>query len=117
MPEIKKSSETNVPLIFLKWLVIVLSVVMVSGFLFLVTILSLKIYNFNTTPQSQTIYSNQKLLISQGEVETINFNKNLLTIVVKVSDGLFEVSIIDTKDGILVNQYSIKQKKSLYNDS
>ena len=116
MPEIKKSSETNVPLIFLKWLVIVLSVVMVSGFLFLVTIIGLKIYNFNTSTQTQTMRSIQELRISQGEVEAIDINKNLLTIVVKVSDELFEVSIIDIKDGILVNQYSIKQKKSLYND-
>ena len=116
MPEIKKSSETNVPFIFLKWLVIVLSVVMVSGFLFLVTILSLKIYNFNTSTQTQTMRSIQELQVSQGEVEAIDINKNLLTIVVKVSDELFEVSIIDIKDGILVNQYSIKQKKSLYNE-
>ena len=116
MPEIKKSSETNVPLIFLKWLVIVLSVVMVSGFLFLVTIIGLKIYNFNTSTQTQTMRSIQELRISQGKVEAIDINKNLLTIVVKVSDELFEVSIIDIKDGILVNQYSIKQKKSLYND-
>ena len=116
MPQIKKSSETNATLIFLKWLVTVLSVVMVSGFLFLVTIIGLKIYNFNTSTQTQTMRSIQELRISQGEVEAIDINKNLLTIVVKVSDELFEVSIIDIKDGILVNQYSIKQKKSLYND-
>ena len=116
MPEIKESSETNVPFIFLKWLVIMLSVVMVSGFLFLVVILSVKIYNFNTTQESQTTYANQDLVISQGQVETIDVDKNLLTIVVKVSNDLFEVTIIDIKDGILVNQYSIKQKKSLYNE-
>ena len=116
MPEIKKSSETNVPFMFLKWLVIVLSVVMVSGFLFLVIILSVKIFNFNTTPQTQTKNSNRDLLISEGEIKTINVDKNLLSIVVKVSDHQFEVSIIDVKDGILINQYTIKQIKSLYND-
>ena len=116
MPEIKKKSETNVPFIFLKWLVIVLSVVMVSGFLFLVTILSVKIYNFNTTPQIQTKNSTQDLLISEGEIKTIELEKSLLTIVVKVGDDQFEVSIIDIKDGTLINQYTIKQKKSLYND-
>ena len=102
MPEIKNSSETTVPFIFLKWLVIVLSVAMVSGFLFLVTILSVKIYNFNTTPQSQPIYSNEDVLISKGEIETIAVEKNLLTIVVSVNDDQFEVSIIDIKDGILI---------------
>ena len=116
MPQIKKSSETTVPFIFLKWLVIVLSVAMVSGFLFLVTILSVKIYNFNTTPKSQTTYSNQNILISGGEIEAIDIEKSLLTIVVNVGDDQFEVSIIDIKDGILINQYTIQQKKSLYND-
>ena len=116
MPEIKNSSEITVPFIFLKWLVIVLSVAMVSGFLFLVTILSVKIYNFNTTKQSQPIYSNQDVLISEGKIETIDIEKSLLTIVVNVGDDQFEVSIIDIKDGILINQYTIKQKKSLYNE-
>ena len=116
MPEIKKSSKIIVPLIFLKWLVIVLSVTMVSGFLFLVAILSVKIFNFNTTTQSQPIYSNQDVLISEGEIETIGVEKSLLTIVVNVGDDQFEVSIIDIKDGILINQYTIKQKKSLYNN-
>ena len=116
MPEIKNSSEITVPFIFLKWLVIVLSVAMVSGFLFLVTILSVKIYNFNTTPQSQPIYSNQDVLISEGEIKAIDVEKNLLTIVVSMNDDQFEISIIDIKDGILINQYTIKRKKSLYND-
>ena len=116
MPDIKKSSETNAPIIFLKWLVIVLSIVMVSGFLFLVIILSVKIYNFNITPQTQTKNSNQDLLISKGEIKTIDVEKSMLTIVVNLGDDQFEVSIIDIKDGILINQYTIKQKKSLYND-
>lgn len=116
MPEIKKSLETTVPFIFLKWLVIVLSVVMVAGFLFLVTILSVKIYNFNTTTQSQPLNLNQDVLISEGEIETIYIEKSLLTIIVNVGDSQFEVSIIDIKDGILINQYTIKQKKSLYNN-
>ena len=116
MPEIKKSSETNMPFIFLKWLVVVLSVVMVSGFLFIVIILSVKIYNFNTTPQTQTKNSNQDLLVSEGLIKTIDIDKNLLSIVVEVGDDQFEVSIIDIKDGILINQYTIKQKKSLYNN-
>ena len=116
MPEIKNSSENTIPFIFLKWLVTVLSVVMVSGFLFLVTILSVKIYNFNTTTQSQPIYSNQDVLISEGEIKAIDVEKNLLTIVVSMDDDQFEDSIIDIKDGILINQYTIKRKKSLYND-
>ena len=45
MPEIKKSSKPDLPLIFLKWLVTILSVVMVLGFLFLITILGIKISN------------------------------------------------------------------------
>ena len=116
MPKIKNSSETNVHFIFLKWLVVVMSAVMVSGFLFLVIILSLKIYNFNTTPQSQTEYPNKDLLISEGEIQTIDVEKNLLTVVVRVDNDLFEVSIIDIKDEKLINQYTIKQKKRPYND-
>ncbi len=116
MPEIKKNSETTVSFVILKWLVIVLSVVMVSGFVFLVTILGVKIYNFNTTPLTQTKYSNQELLISKGKIETIDIDKNLLSIVVKVGENQFEVSIIDIRDGTLINQYTIKQKKSPYND-
>ena len=40
--------------------------------------------------------------------------KILLTIVVKVSDDQFEVSVIDIKDGILLNQYFIEQKKKAF---
>ena len=115
MREIKKSSKSDLPLIFLKWLVTVLSVVMVLGFLFLVTILGIKIFNFNTTPQNLTELSDQEILIPNGMIETIDIKNKTLTIVVKVSAGHLEILIIDLKDGKLLNQYSIKQKKSPYN--
>ncbi len=115
MPEIKKSSKPDLPLVFLKWLVTVLSVVMVIGFLFLITILGIKIFNFNTTPRDLTETPNQEILIPDGIIETINIKNKTLTIVVKVSAGHLEILIIDLKDGILLSQYSIKQKKSLYN--
>ena len=116
MPEIKKSSKPHVPIIFLKWLVIVLSVIMILGFLFLVTILSIKIANFNKTPQPLTDSSNSDVLITEGKVESISVKDGLLTIVVKVSKGYLEVSVVDIKDGILLNQFFIKQKKSHYNE-
>ena len=116
MAEIKNSSKQDVPLIFLKWLVIVLSVVMVSGFLFLISILSVKIYKFNTTSPTVTELSVKDLLISKGKIESVSVNDRLLTIVVKVDANNLEVSVIDTKDGLLINQYYIKQKKSLYNE-
>ena len=115
MREIKKSSKSDLPLVFLKWLVTVLSVVMVLGFLFLVTILGIKIFNFNTTPQNLTELPNREIVIPNGIIETIDIKNKTLTIVVKVSAGHLEILIIDLKDGILLNQYSIKQKKSLYN--
>ena len=109
MAEIKNSSKQDVPFVFLKWLVIVLSVVMVLGFLFLVTILSVKIYKFNTTSPTVTESSVQDLIISKGKIESVNVNNNLLTIVVKVDANNLEVSVIDTKDGLLINQYYVKQ--------
>ena len=115
MQEIKKSSKSDLPIVFLKWLVTVLSVVMVVGFLFLVTILGIKIFNFNTTSQNLTDLSDLEILIPNGIIETIDIENKTLTIVVKVSAGHLEILIIDLKDGILLNQYSIKQKKSLYN--
>ena len=116
MPEIKKSSKPDLPLVFLKWLVAILSVVMVLGFLFLITILGIKISNFNTTPQNLTESPNQEIVIPDGIIETIDIKNETLTIVVKVSAGHLEILIIDLKDGILLNQYSVKQKKSLYNE-
>ena len=116
MPEIKKSSKPDVPFIFLKWLVTVLSVVMVSGFLFLITILGIKIANFNTTTQSISGSPNLDLLISEGEIKSIQVGDNLLTIVVKVDAGHLEVAVVDIKEGILLTRYSIKQKKSIYNE-
>ena len=116
MPEIKKSSKPDVPFIFLKWLVIILSVVMIVGFLFLVTILGIKIANFNKTPQPLSASSNSDVLITEGKVESINVKDGLLTIVIKVSEGYFEVSVVDIKDGILLNQFFIEQKKNLYNE-
>ena len=116
MAEIKNSSKQDVPFVFLKWLVIVLSVVMVLGFLFLVTILSVKIYKFNTTSPTVTESSVQDLIISSGKIESVNVNDNLLTIVVKVDPNKLEVSVIDMKDGSLMNKYYIKQQKSLYNE-
>ena len=115
MPEIKKSSKPDLPLVFLKWLVTVLSVVMVSGFLFLITILGIKISNFNTTPQNLTESPNREIVIPNGIIETIDIKNKTLTVVVKVSTGHLEILIMDLKDGILLNQYSVKQKKSLYN--
>ena len=115
MPEIKKSSKPDLPLVFLKWLVTVLSVVMVLGFLFLITILGIKISNFNTTPQDLTKSTNREIVIPNGIIETIDIKNRTLTIVVKVSTGHLEILIMDLKDGILLNQYSVKQKKSLYN--
>ena len=116
MPEIKKSPNPNVPVIFLKWLVTFLSVVMVLGFLFLVTILGIKISNFNTTPQNVTKSSNRDILMPAGKIESIDVENNSLTIVIKVDAGHLEIFIIDLINGILLNQYSIKQKKSLYNE-
>jgi hypothetical protein len=40
----------------------------------------------------------------------------MLTIVVKVSKGYLEVSVVDIEDGILLNQFFIEQKKSLNNE-
>ena len=111
MPEIKKSSKHDLPLVFLKWLVTILSVVMVLGFLFLITILGIKISNFNTTPQNLTESPNREILLPDGIIETIDIKNKTLTIVVKVSAGHLEILIIDLKDGILLNQYSVKQKK------
>ena len=116
MREIKKSSKSDLPLVFLKWLVTVLSVVMILGFLFLVTILGIKIANFNKTPQPLSKLSNPDVLITEGEVKSINVRDDLLTIVVKVSEEYLEVSVVDIKNGILLNQFFIKQKKSLYNE-
>ena len=116
MPEIKKSSKPNVPFIFLKWLVITMSVVMILGFLFLVAILGIKIANFNKTPQPLTKSSNSNVLITEGKVESINVKDGLITIVVNVSEGYLEVSVVDIKDGILLNQFFIEQKKSLNNE-
>ena len=116
MPEIKKSSKPDIPFVFLKWLVAVLTVVMILGFLFLVTILGIKIANFNKTPQPLSKSSNPDVLITEGEIKSINVRDDLLTIVVKVNEGYLEVSVVDIKDGILLNQFFIKQKKSLYNE-
>ena len=117
MPEIKKSSKPDLPLVFLKWLVTILSVVMVLGFLFLITILGIKISNFNTTQQNLTVSPNREIVIPNGIIETIDIKNKTLTIVVKVSAGHLEILIMDLKDGILLNQYSVKQKKNLYNES
>ncbi len=116
MPEIKKSSKPDAPFILLKWLVTVLSVVMILGFLFLIIILGIKIANFNKTPQLLSKSSNTGVLISEGEIERIEVGDGLLTIVVKVSEGYLEVSVVDIEAGILLNQFFIKQTKSLYNE-
>ena len=115
MSEIKKSSKPDMSLVFLKWLVIVLSVVMVLGFLFLVIILGIKIYNFNTTTQNLTEPSNRDILIPDGKIESIGLGNNVLTIVLEVSVGHLEILVMNLEDGTLLNQYSVKQKKSLYN--
>ena len=116
MPEIKKSSKPDLPIVFLKWLVTVLSVVMVFGFLFLVTILGIKISNFNTTPQNLSESPNREILIPNGIIETFDIENETLTVVVKVSTGHLEIVVMDLKAGIILNQYSVKQKKSLYNE-
>ena len=113
MREIKKSSKSDLPLVFLKWLVTILSLVMILGFLFLVTILGIKISNFNTTPQNLSESRNREILIPDGIIETIDIDNETLTVVVQVSNGHLEIVVMDLKDGILLNQYSVKQKKPL----
>ena len=113
MPENKKSLKPDLPLVLLKWMVTVLAVVMVLGFLFLITILGIKITNFNTTSLNLTESPNREILIPNGIIETIDIKNKTLTIVVKVSDGHLEILIMDLQDGILLNQYSVKQKKAV----
>ncbi len=115
MSEIKNSSKPDASLVFLKWLIIVLSIVMVSGFLFLVIILGIKISNFNTTSQNQKELSNQEILIPDGKIESIEISNNVLIIVIKVSTGHLEIFLIDLEGGTILNQYTVKPKKSLYN--
>ena len=69
--------------------------------------------NFNTTPQNLTESPNREIVIPNGIIETIDIKNKTLTIVVKVSAGHLEILIMDLKDGILLNQYSVKQKKPL----
>ncbi|MDA9703156.1 DUF6476 family protein [Paracoccaceae bacterium] len=116
MREIKKSSKSDLPLVFLKWLVTILSLVMIFGFLFLVTILGIKISNFNTTSQNLSESPNREILIPDGIIETIDIDNETLTVVVKVNADHLEIVVMDLKDGIILNQYSVKQKKSLYNE-
>ena len=116
MPEIKKSSKPDAPLTFLKWLVTVLSVVMVLGFLFLVTILGIKISNFNTVPKTLNESSQRDIVVPDGKIQRIDVEDNLLTLVMKAGGGQFEIYVIDMKDGKLLKQYSIKQKKNHYNE-
>ena len=82
MREIKKNSKSDLPLVFLKWLVTVLSVVMILGFLFLITILGVKISNFNTTPQNLSESPNREILIPNGIIETIDIETETFTVVV-----------------------------------
>ena len=115
MPEIKKSSKQDVPLVFLKWLVTVLSLVMVLGFLFIITILGIKISNFNTTPRNLIEFPIRDIMVPDGQIENIDIEDNILTLVVKIGEGHLNILSIDLKDGILLNQYSIKQKKTFIN--
>ena len=87
-----------------------------TGFLFLVTILGIKISNFNTTPQNLTESPNREIVIPNGIIETIDIKNQTLTIVVKVNACHLEILIMDLENGNLLNQYSVKQKKSLYNE-
>ena len=115
MPEIKKSSKQDVSLVFLKWLVTVLSVVMILGFLFIITILGIKISNFNTTPRNLIEFPIRDIMVPDGQIENIDIEDNILTLVVKIGEGHLNILSIDLKDGILLNQYSIKQKKTFIN--
>ena len=115
MSEIKNNLKPDVSLVFLKWLVIVLSLVMVFGFLFLLIILGIKISNFNTTTQNLTEPSNRDILIPDGKIESVDVGNDVLTIVLEVGVGQLEILVMNLEDGTLLNQYSVKQKKSLYN--
>ena len=113
MSEFKKSLKPDLSLVFLKWLVIVLSAIMVLGFLFLVIILGIKISNFNTTTQNLTEPSNRKILIPHGKIESIDVENNVLTIVLESSVGHLEILTMNLEDGTLLNQYTVKQKKAI----
>ena len=77
--------------------------------------LELRKLGVKLNPMKSQIMTNIKNF-DKPEIESIEVGDNLLTVVVKVDTGHLEVSVVDTRDGILLNQYSVKQKKSIYNE-
>ena len=88
---------------------------MILGFLFIITILGIKISNFNTTPRNLIEFPIRDIMVPDGQIENIDIEDNILTLVVKIGEGHLNILSIDLKDGILLNQYSIKQKKTFIN--
>lgn len=110
MPEIKNSSKSDLSLVFLKWLVTTLSIIMVLGFLFLITILGIKIFGINTTSELPDKTLNGDILLPQGQIESIDVKSNILTVVVKTEAQQIKVLVINLKDRVLLYEYSIRTK-------
>ena len=75
------------------------------------------IFSFLKEMEGVSFFDAVKLLSEKAGIPLeIDIKSETLTIVVKVSASHLEILIMDLKDGKLLNQYSVKQKKSLYNE-
>ncbi len=112
MSKNKKISENVIQHTFLKWLVTIMSIIMITGFLFLITILGLKIYGIDSPKKISTNTLNKTINLPVGTIENLEINSGQLVVVVRLDKKSIKVVVINLANGDLVNEYTIKQNEN-----
>ncbi len=96
---------------FLKRLVIILTTVMIFGFLFLIIFIGYTAINFNNLNDQEKSFSKKKISIPfEGEIKSVSLDGNNLLILLKTKNSISKVLTISLVTGSLEKEIDLHQK-------
>ena len=111
MSDIENKSEIIPYQTFLKRLVIILTSVMIAGFVFLIIFIgytAINLKKFNDPPKK--LSKNKISIPFEGEIKSVSLNQDNLLILVKTKKNTFKVLQISLETGYLKKEIDLNQK-------
>ena len=96
---------------FLKRLVVLLSSVMIAGFLFIIILIGYSVYNLKPSPKSTKNVSIPKISIPvKGKIKSIDLSDNNLTILIETEKDTLKIYQISLLTGSIEKEINLHQK-------
>ena len=112
MPNNQNKSEIIPYQNFLKRLVIILTSVMVAGFLFLIIFIGYTAINLKKLSEPEKKFSKHKISIPiEGEIESVSLSGNNLLILLQTKKNISKVFLISLATGLIEKEIVIKLDK------